>query len=182
MMGSEAAESEAFDKAGWFNPNFLQPSLAKNSSPVHYFFDHSTRMRLSLKQCFVAEDALCLFSASIAHQARCQGVQWGKLPPTIPNVALAIFRIITLLMCKPKKCVSAYQRNCQKHYFTSTFSRTWWKQYGLSIPHDYSNIVCSVNAGEFMQCLAFTQGLTPCWSGHNEIQFFIYALVISKRK
>jgi len=67
MMGSEAAESEAFDKAGWFNPNFLQPPLAKNSSPVHCFFDHSTRMRLSLKQCFVAEDALCLFSASIVH-------------------------------------------------------------------------------------------------------------------
>jgi len=38
-------------------------------------------------------------------------------PPPIPKVALAIFMLIKLLMCKPKKCVGANQRNCQKKIF-----------------------------------------------------------------
>jgi len=44
-------------------------------------------------------------------QARRQAEQWGKLPPPIPEVTLAIFRLINLFMCKPKNCVSANQRN-----------------------------------------------------------------------
>jgi len=33
-------------------------------------------------------------------------------PPPIPNVAQNIFRLIKLLMCKPKKYFRANQRNC----------------------------------------------------------------------
>jgi len=40
--------------------------------------------------------------------------QEGNCPPPIPKVAPAIFRLIKLLMCKPKKCVSTNQRNCLK--------------------------------------------------------------------
>jgi len=57
-------------------------------------------------------------------QARSQGGAIGAIAPPIPKVALAIFGLIKLLMCKPKKCVSANQRNCQKNYSVSTFSRT----------------------------------------------------------
>jgi len=35
----------------------------------------------------------------------------GAIAPPIPKLALAIFGLIKLLMCKPKKCVSANQRN-----------------------------------------------------------------------
>jgi len=45
-------------------------------------------------------------------QVRNQG---GNCPP-IPKVALTIFRLIKLLMCKSNKCVSANQRNCLKIY------------------------------------------------------------------
>jgi len=38
----------------------------------------------------------------------------GQLPPPIPKVALTIFRLIKLLMCKPKKYVSANQRSSTK--------------------------------------------------------------------
>jgi len=42
-------------------------------------------------------------------QARRQGEAMGAIAPPIPKVALAIFRLIKLLMHKPKKCVSANQ-------------------------------------------------------------------------
>jgi len=50
---------------------------------------------------------------------------WGTMgaiaPPPIPKVAIAIFRLIKLLMCRPKKCVSANQRNCLKKLFYFNF-------------------------------------------------------------
>jgi len=39
----------------------------------------------------------------------------GAISPPIPKLALIIFRLIKLLMCKPKVCVSANQRNCLKN-------------------------------------------------------------------
>jgi len=39
-------------------------------------------------------------------------VAGGEIAPPIPEVALAIFRLIKLLMRKLKKCVSANQQNC----------------------------------------------------------------------
>jgi len=66
-----------------------------------------------------------------------RGVAMGAIaPPPNPKVALTIFRLIKLLMCKLRNGGSANQRNCLKNYSTSTFSRTWSKQYGLPIIHD----------------------------------------------
>jgi len=45
----------------------------------------------------------------------------GAIAPPIPKVALAIFRLIKVLMCKPKKCVSTNQRNCLKKLFYFNF-------------------------------------------------------------
>jgi len=72
-------------------------------------------------------ETLSLRTASRS-QARSQR---GQSPLPIPKVAQTIFRLIKLLVCKPKKCVSAIQRNCLKN-----FSRTWSKQYGLPIARD----------------------------------------------
>jgi len=53
-------------------------------------------------------------SHASVRQARSHGV--GAItPPPIPKAALAIFRLIKLLMCEPKKCVSANQPNCLKN-------------------------------------------------------------------
>jgi len=46
-------------------------------------------------------------------QARSQGAT-GAIDPPFPKVALTIFGLIKLFMCKPKKCDSANQRNCLK--------------------------------------------------------------------
>ena len=44
-----------------------------------------------------------------------RGVAMGAIaPPLIPKVALTIFRLIKLLMCKLRNGVSANQRNCLK--------------------------------------------------------------------
>jgi len=43
------------------------------------------------------------------------------IAPPIPKVALTIFRLIKLLMCKPKKYVSANQRNYLKKLFYFNF-------------------------------------------------------------
>jgi len=48
----------------------------------------------------------------------------GAIAPTIPKVALTIFKLIKFLMCKSKKCVSANQRNCLNICYNSTFIRT----------------------------------------------------------
>jgi len=47
-----------------------------------------------------------------------------------------IFLVNQAFYMKPKKCVSANQRNCMKTCSTSTFSRTSSKQYGLPIAHN----------------------------------------------
>jgi len=38
----------------------------------------------------------------------------GAIAIPIPKIALAIFKLIKLLMCNRIKCVSANQRNCLK--------------------------------------------------------------------
>ena len=53
---------------------------------------------------------------------------------------------------------------------TSAFSRTWSKQYGLLILHDYWSVVYSVNDGELILWLLFTWGLLPVGVYENEIQ------------
>jgi len=70
----------------------------------------------------------------LCSQARSQGDNGGNSSP-IPKVAPKIFRIIKLLMCKPKKYFSTNQQNCGTCP-TSTFGRTWSKQYGSPIAHD----------------------------------------------
>jgi len=60
--------------------------------------------------------------AKISYLARrvARGGNGGNRTP-IPKVALKMFRMIKLLMCKPKKCVSANQRNCLKNLFYFNF-------------------------------------------------------------
>ena len=51
-----------------------------------------------------------------------RGGAMRAIPPNpIPKVALTIFRLIKLLMCKPRKCISANQRNCLKKLFYFNF-------------------------------------------------------------
>ena len=87
---------------------------------------------LSNSYCWFSDDS----HLDNCHQARSQGGNGGNCPPPIPKVALTIFWVINLLMCKPKKCVSANQPNCLKNLFYFNFSRTWSEQYGLPIVHD----------------------------------------------
>ena len=55
---------------------------------------------------------------SIRAQARGQGGAMEAIaPPPIPKVAPKIFRVIKLLMCKPRKHFNASQRNCLRHLF-----------------------------------------------------------------
>ena len=49
-----------------------------------------------------------------------RGHYGGNFPP-IPKVTLTSFRLIMLLMCKPKECLSANQRNCLKNLFCLNF-------------------------------------------------------------
>jgi len=48
------------------------------------------------------------------HRRVARGGGNGGYFPTIPKVALTIFKLIKRLMFKPKKYVSANQRNCLK--------------------------------------------------------------------
>jgi len=47
--------------------------------------------------------------------ARGPGVAMGAIAPAILKVAPKIFRLIKLLVCKPKKYLSANQRNCLRN-------------------------------------------------------------------
>jgi len=76
-------------------------------------------------------------------QARSQGGNGGNSPP-IPKVALTVFRLIKLLMCKPKKYVSANQWNWLKTYSTSGFIWTWSKQCDSPIAHMFNQTLCIV--------------------------------------
>jgi len=84
-------------------------------------------------------------------------------------------------MSKPKKCVSSDQRNCLKKYSTSTFSRTWSKQYGLPIAHVKYCVQgkcwrIHAMAGLYLRLMSRVE------VGDNEIQTCIYALVITNWK
>ena len=84
-------------------------------------------------------------------------------------------------MCKPRKYVSADQQKCLKKYSTSTFSRTWSKQYGLPIAHVKHCVQCKcwrihAMAGLYLRLMPRVE------VGDNEIQTCIYALVITNWK
>jgi len=70
-----------------------------------------------------------------------RGGQWGNCPPPIPKVALTIFKLIKLLMCKSKKCVSANQRKCLKKLFYFNFYSNLIK--AEPIARCWTSIVCS---------------------------------------
>jgi len=48
-------------------------------------------------------------------QARSQGGEIGAMTPPIPNVAPKFFRVIKVLMRRPKKYFSANQRHCLRN-------------------------------------------------------------------